>query len=344
MSDEAHHPASTPQRARKPVKKPGAQPRPRSRAKDGATGKTGASPRAPISVVPEIPAAPAAAPARRASAARLAILTTTLALMIGGLAWFSETPELSRSEPFQIALGSPARATDAAAEPLTPHVRQGIEQELRLAAIALEIRESQESLARLWNDARSLASSIGTLASGVESLKADVDAVRSDASAGLARIEDRLHMIEVAAAPEPLALGDPALREATLLGYPEFAHAEPEFANAEPAITPEPTIAQADEPVQPATTGGLPEIAAPPEATVKVSFAKPRPRIKAPKPIGGWLVHNVRDDLALVEGDGAHYEVRAGELLPGPGIVRAIKKRGERWVVPTSKGVITEPK
>jgi hypothetical protein len=190
------------------------------------------------------------------------------------------------------------------------------------------MRESQDSLGRLWDDARSLAASLGSLASGVESLKAEMEAVRDDATAGLLRLEDRLNTIEVAAAPQPIALGDPALREATLLGDPEYANSGS-------------MIAQAG---QPATTGGLPEIAAPPEATVKVSFAKPRPRIKVPKPIGGWLVHNVRDDLALVEGEGTHYEVRAGEELPGAGIVRSIKKRGEKWVVLTNKGVITEPK
>jgi hypothetical protein len=34
--------------------------------------------------------------------------------------------------------------------------------------------------------------------------------------------------------------------------------------------------------------------------------------------------------------------VQAGHVLPGPGIVRAIKKRGDQWVVLTAKGVITE--
>jgi hypothetical protein len=101
---------------------------------------------------------------------------------------------------------------------------------------------------------------------------------------------------------------------------------------------------------QPATTGGLPEtsappeISAPPEATVTISLNKPKARARASRPIGGWHVHKVEDDTAIVQGKGAHYEVRVGELLPSAGIVRSIKKRGQQWVVFTSKGIITEPR
>jgi hypothetical protein len=307
---------------KKPARKPRAPARPRTKAKDAATGETVASPRAPVSV-PEVPAPPPAS--RRASAVRLGILTTTLAAMIGGLAWVNEVPDLSRSGPLRIAF-SPFEAEPAPRDPLTPQVRQSIEQDLRLAAIALQIRENQESLSRLWEDARTLAASVGSLASGVEALTDDVDKARADAVARLARVENRLRGIEVATAPEPIPLGDPALLEVTRLGHPQYADRES-------------TIAQTG---QPATTGGLPDLPAPPQATVTVNFAK-KVR-KAPKPIGGWVLHTVQDDLALVEGEGARYEVRTGEELPGAGIVRAIKKRGEQWVVLTSKGVISEPK
>jgi hypothetical protein len=345
MSDEAHLPAAKPQRARKPAKKaakPASTPRPRTRAKDAATGETVASPRAPVSTVPEITKAPAA-PSRRASAVRLGILTTTLASLIGGLALFEEMPDLSQSGPLKIAFSSYKAAEQAPQDPLTPYMRHSIDQELRLAAMALEMREGNESLSRLREDTRALAASVRSLSNGVELLTDDVDGARTDAIvrlarlenrlqgievAGLARLEDRLQEIEAAAAPQPIPLGDPALSELTRLGHPGYAHREPIVAQAE----------------QPVTTGAVPEIAARPQATVTVSFAKPKPRLKAAKPIGGWLVHNVRDDLALVEGDGAHYEVRAGEELPGAGIVRSIKKRGEKWVILTNKGVITEPK
>ena len=340
MSDGAHDQDKTPA-AKKPVKQRPVQPRTHAKPKSDAPGTLKRA-RAP-SVVPEIPAASPAAASRRASPWRLGLLTGTLAVLVGGLAWFSDAPELSRSEPAQIALAAPPPLP---LDVLQPHVRQSIEQELRLAAIALDIRESQESLTRLWEDARSLALTVGALASGVDSLKSEVGAVRTDAVAALDRVQDRLDQIEVAAAPELVPLGDPAIREAKLLGDPQIAievAAVPDLIQlGNPALR---QVAQASETVQPATTGGLPEVKAPPQASVKVAFAKPvKARAKAKKPIDGWLVHNVRDNLALVEGQGTHYEVRTGELLPDAGVVRSIKKRGETWVVLTSKGVITEPK
>ena len=347
MSDGAHDQETT-AAAKKPVKKPPVRPRNHAKAKTDAASVS-AKPSRALSV-PEIPAAAPVTPSRRASPWRLGLLTGTLALLVGGLAWFSDMPELSRSEPAQLTLAPPVSSSEKI-DLLQPHVRQSIEQELRLAAVALDIRESQESLGRLWEDARSLAATVGTLASGIDSLKSEVGAVRTEAVAALDRVGDRLDQIEVAAAPELVPLGDPAIRQATLLGNPDIAvqvAAVPGlFPLGNPALRESEAlrhIAQS-ETVQPATTGGLPEVKAPPQASVKVAFAKPvKARAKAKKPIDGWLVHNVRDNLALVEGQGTHYEVRTGELLPDAGVVRSIKKRGETWVVLTSKGVITESK
>jgi hypothetical protein len=320
MSEEAQEP-TPPRRTRKPAKKPGAQTRPRSKAKDAATSETVVSPRASSSSVPEVPAQGGIS--RRASAWRLGLLTTTLGLLIGGLAWFSDVPELSPSEPAEIAFLPPA--TSDTPPTSLPQPSRTLEEELRVATLALDIRESRESLMRLQEEARSLASSIGNLASGVDTLKSDVEAVRADTAASLARMEDRMSSVEVAISPAPIPLGDPALRQVQLLGDPNLR------------------IADAGAALQPETTAGLPDIQASPQASVKVSFAKPKPRARAPKPISGWLVHSVRDDLALVEGNGLHYEVREGELLPDAGIVRSIKKRGDKWVVLTNKGVIIEP-
>jgi len=338
MSNEAQLPAE-PKRSTNPSEKPSGQARSRIKAKDAATSETVVSPRTSVSSVPEIPVAQGG-PSRRASAVRLGLLTTSLALLIGGLAWFSDVPEISDSEPVRWTLGS-SSTSSSTPDPLSPHVRHSLEQELRLAAMALDIRESQESLTRLWEDARSIASSIEGLATGLETIKSDVGAVRADAIAGLAQVDERLDHIEVAAVSEAIPLGDPALREATLLGDPELALRVPRYADINDEL-PNPRIADASE-LQAPTTGALPETGAAPQASVKVSFAKPKPR--APKPISGWSVHKVEDDLALVQGrDGTHYEVKEGELLPDAGIVRAIKKRGERWVVLTNKGLITEGK
>jgi hypothetical protein len=324
MSDEAHD-----KPAKRAASKPSRAQSARSRQTDktkaaAATAGIGKAARVSVPVVPEIPAS-AGALSRRASAIRLGLLTTTLALLVGNLIWSTEAPVPSPSEPTQ-ALSSSATPFGPA-DPLASHVRQSLEQDHRLATLALDIQQSHESIARLWEDARSLADSVGALASGIDNLKLDVGSARIDAAAAVARLEERLHEVKVAVITDPTELGDPALRELVRLGYPELADA--------------PQMAEAAEPAQSATTGGLPEAEASPQATVKVTFNKPK-LARSSKPIKGWQIHSVRDDLALVESDGAHYEVKTGELLPGAGVVRGIKKRGEQWVVLTSKGIITE--
>jgi hypothetical protein len=204
-----------------------------------------------------------------------------------------------------------------------------MEQDLRLASMSLEIRESQENMMRLWEDARALASSMGTLANGIESIKSDLGAVRSDAVAEIARMSNRVQHLEIAANAETSTANDLIAHDTEILSRVQRLEAQPRSV-------------QAGASAQPAITGALPEVQASSQATVKVSFNKAKPRARAAKPIDGWRVHNVRDDLALVENNGTHYEVRTGELLPDAGIVRSIKKRGESWVILTTKGLISE--
>jgi hypothetical protein len=322
MSDEAQS---------KPAKRAsGKSTTPRKTAKPKAAASTvglAKVARVSVPVVPEAQAPLAGSLSRRASALRLGLLTTTLAMIVGGFAWFTESPEHFASSPMQAASGS--QSAFPSADPLAAHVSQSLEQDQRLATLALDIQQSQESISRLWADAESLAANVGALAKGIDTLKSDVGTARIDASASIARLEERLHEVKLAAMAEPARLGDPTLQVVTQLGYPDIAQVHAR-------------VAAASEPAQPATTGGLPQAEPAPQASVEVSFNKPKARAKAAKPISGWLVHNAREDFALVQSEGAHYEVRPGELLPGVGIVRAIKKRGEQWVVLTSKGMITE--
>ena len=323
MSDEA------PQKpARQAAKKPAplrATQKPKAAA---ATTGLSAAARVSVPVIPEAPASDPAALSRRGSAARLALLTATLTLIVGGFAWFADAPSHFSSGPMQAASGSP-EAVFPLADPLAAHVRQGLEQDHRLGGLALDIRQSQESISRLWTDAQSLAASVGALAKDVDDLKSDLAEARIDAASGIARLEERVHEERLAGLVEPTRLGDPALQQPTRLGDPQIALTASRIAATDPA--------------QPATTGGLPGTNAAPQASVEVNVNKAKSRVRAPKPITGWHVHAAGDDLALVaENEGALYEVKPGELLPGVGIVRAIKKRGDEWVVLTSKGMITE--
>ena len=93
----------------------------------------------------------------------------------------------------------------------------------------------------------------------------------------------------------------------------------------------------------PQATGSIapaprPQVTAQPAA---VSAEKPSP----PKPaaLGNWIVRDVYDGIALVEGrSGGIREVTPGEVLPGAGEVRSIERRGRAWIVVTSRGIIDD--
>lgn len=61
---------------------------------------------------------------------------------------------------------------------------------------------------------------------------------------------------------------------------------------------------------------------------------------RKPPVIKGWVLREVYDGVALVDGVGGPVEVAPGALLPGAGRVKSIERRGRGWIVVTSRGVI----
>ena len=53
-----------------------------------------------------------------------------------------------------------------------------------------------------------------------------------------------------------------------------------------------------------------------------------------------WVLQDVADGGALIEGRQGIYEVYAGDVVPGLGRIDAIRRQDGRWVVVTSKGLI----
>ena len=53
------------------------------------------------------------------------------------------------------------------------------------------------------------------------------------------------------------------------------------------------------------------------------------------------MVRDVHRGTALIEGRMGMIEVEQGDLVPGLGRVDAIRKQDGRWVVVTSRGLIT---
>ena len=131
-----------------------------------------------------------------------------------------------------------------------------------------------------------------------------------------------------------------------------------ERAQAEPAAKLA-KLSEAVEKLRAASVAQVPVAAAPaaakettgsisPPAAAAVAAAAPAPvPLPAPKPelarlptVEGWILRDVSNGVALIEGRRGMFEVYAGDPVPGLGRVDAIRKQDGRWVVVTSKGLV----
>ena len=62
---------------------------------------------------------------------------------------------------------------------------------------------------------------------------------------------------------------------------------------------------------------------------------------ESPSALDRWVVRDVRRGAALIEGRMGLIEVVRGDVVPGLGRVAAIGKHDGRWIVITTKGLIT---
>src|SRR5205807_1470137 len=82
-----------------------------------------------------------------------------------------------------------------------------------------------------------------------------------------------------------------------------------------------------------------------PAKDVTGSVPTPATSASAAQPVvGGWVVRNVYQGVAFIQGRIGLMEVEPGDVVPGVGRVESIRKQDGRWVVVTSKGIITSPR
>jgi hypothetical protein len=75
-------------------------------------------------------------------------------------------------------------------------------------------------------------------------------------------------------------------------------------------------------------------------AEIKAAPSLPVPAPEA-KRITNWIVREVVNGTAILEGPSGLLGVTSGDNVPGAGRVESIARRGGRWVVATTKGLIT---
>jgi hypothetical protein len=77
-----------------------------------------------------------------------------------------------------------------------------------------------------------------------------------------------------------------------------------------------------------------------PAATATPAAAAPKTEVARLPTVEGWVLRDVANGVALIEGRRGMFEVYAGDPIPGLGRVDAIRRQDGRWVVVTGKGLI----
>ena len=200
---------------------------------------------------------------------------------------------------------------------------------------------SRDSIQQFGTDAARSEVALGRINGEIEALKSELTAFREAVNAASAA-ERR----QSAKLGEKIDGFGQALRsaDATRNSDAKFAALDARLGKMEGQIlttlagmTAKPTASATD----PASTAS---VAPTPVATpVPPPAPAPTPAVKPAKnePVDGWVVREVYDGAALVEGRNRRlYEVVPGGVVPGVGRVESIERRGRSWVVLTDKGVI----
>jgi hypothetical protein len=193
-----------------------------------------------------------------------------------------------------------------------------------LATSGLRHGVASEQSSVTAGQAEALEATIKQLQSEVATLKGSIDRGAKGDAGQFARINDRLDKVEKAHA-------ESAAKLTRLHETLDKQHA---------AVAPAASPVAASSTSAPTVTGSIPTAAAQTAATAPVPLPAPKPVVARLPAVAGWVLRDITDGGALIEGRGGLYEVYAGDPVPGLGRVDAIRKQDGRWVVVTSRGLI----
>ena len=162
-----------------------------------------------------------------------------------------------------------------------------------------------------------LEATVARIDADIAALKASVEHAAKANTAQFSKTSDRLDKVEKAQA-------EPAARLAKLSEAVDKLRVAP-VASVAAAAAP----AAAKE-----VTGSI----SPPATATPAAASKPE-MARLPT-LDGWVLRDVTNGAALIEGRRGMFQVYAGDPIPGLGRVDAIRRQDGRWVVVTGKGLI----
>ena len=165
-----------------------------------------------------------------------------------------------------------------------------------------------------------LEATVARIDADIVALKASLDHTAKTGATQFNKTSDRLDKVEKAQA-------EPAAKLAKLSEAVDKLRTAQASATSAQAPTKDVNV-----------TGSVPQQVA--AAAAPVAAAPPKPEVPRMPTVEGWVLRDVANGSALIEGRRGMYEVFAGDPIPGLGRVDAIRKQDGRWVVVTSKGLI----
>ncbi|HTF79077.1 MAG TPA: hypothetical protein VK620_33010 [Bradyrhizobium sp.] len=162
-----------------------------------------------------------------------------------------------------------------------------------------------------------LEATVARIDADIAALKASVEHAAKANTAQFSKTSDRLDKVEKAQA-------EPAAKLAKLSDAVDKLRVAPVAsvaAAAAPAAAKEVTGSTSSPAVATPATAAKPEMARLPT-------------------VDGWVLRDVTNGAALIQGRRGMFEVYAGDPIPGLGRVDAIRRQDGRWVVVTGKGLI----
>jgi hypothetical protein len=164
-----------------------------------------------------------------------------------------------------------------------------------------------------------LQASVARIEADISNLKVSVEHTAKVGMSQFNKTNDRLDKVERAQA-------EPAAKLAKLSEAVDKLRA----ASSAAAVAAQPAAAKdVTGTVAPAAT-----------TTAAAAPAQAKPEVGRLPTVEGWVLRDVANGSALIEGRRGMYEVYAGDPIPGLGRVDAIRRQDGRWVVVTSKGLI----
>jgi hypothetical protein len=163
-----------------------------------------------------------------------------------------------------------------------------------------------------------LQASIARIDADILALKVSVEQTTKVGMSQFNKTSDRLDKVEKAQA-------EPAVKLARLSEAVDKLRSLP---TAAPATTAAATVAAKD------ITGSIASPAAATPATA------PKVEVARLPTVEGWVLRDIGNGGALIEGRQGMYEVYAGDSVRGLGQIDGIRRQDGRWVVVTSKGLI----